>query len=475
MKKTYQDLIKNTGILAISNFASKILIFLLVPLYTSVLTTEEYGFYDLTYTMMVLLLPILTLNISDGVIRFCLEKKYDKKDIISIGIKFWIISAVTITVLLIVNYIFSIIKEIKEYTLLINLYYVFFFLYSILSQSAKGLEKVKEMGIAGVISSIVMLGLNILFLKVYYIGLKGFYIANIFAQFIPAVYLIIKLNIFKYINLNVDNQIQKKMISYSAPLAINSLGWWANNNIDRYIMTWIVDLGCNGLLSVAYKLPSVIEVIGSIFTQAWQISAIKEYEKSKETGFFKTMYLYLNIILGLGVGIIIIFNKFIASILFRSDFYIAWQFVPFLLISAWMNQISGYIGPILSAQYKSKVMAKSAIFGIIANITLNILFGKILGAIGIPIATAIASLVILYFREKGTEKILRGKEFNRVFIIWGLVLVMSILEVFFGLKTFQVLLYLMILIVYKNEILEAIKRGVSVIKDRSKRKDEAKV
>ena len=43
----YRYLAKNIGVLAISNFATKILSFFLVPLYTSILSTSEYGTYDL--------------------------------------------------------------------------------------------------------------------------------------------------------------------------------------------------------------------------------------------------------------------------------------------------------------------------------------------------------------------------------------------------------------------------------------------
>ena len=40
-------LAKNTGYLALGQLGTKILSFFLVPLYTYVLTTEEYGTYDL--------------------------------------------------------------------------------------------------------------------------------------------------------------------------------------------------------------------------------------------------------------------------------------------------------------------------------------------------------------------------------------------------------------------------------------------
>ena len=74
-KNKYTELIANTGALAIGNFSSKILVFLLVPLYTSVLTTEEYGFYDLVFTTIQLLIPVFTCNVTDAVLRFTLESE----------------------------------------------------------------------------------------------------------------------------------------------------------------------------------------------------------------------------------------------------------------------------------------------------------------------------------------------------------------------------------------------------------------
>ena len=57
---------KNMGLLTIGNFASKLLSFLLVPLYTNVLTTKEYGTFDIVVTTISLLLPILSVNIIDA-------------------------------------------------------------------------------------------------------------------------------------------------------------------------------------------------------------------------------------------------------------------------------------------------------------------------------------------------------------------------------------------------------------------------
>ena len=103
MNSKYKYLIKNMGILTLSNFSSKILVFLLVPLYTSVLSTTEYGIYDLVVSTIQLIFPIITANIVDAVMRFSMDKRYDTKDIASIGIKYLFGGEVVVAIFLIVT------------------------------------------------------------------------------------------------------------------------------------------------------------------------------------------------------------------------------------------------------------------------------------------------------------------------------------------------------------------------------------
>ena len=75
MNNKYKYLGKNTMVFVISSFGTKFLSFLLVPLYTSVLSTEEYGVADLITTTATLMIFIFTINISSSVLRFTLDKK----------------------------------------------------------------------------------------------------------------------------------------------------------------------------------------------------------------------------------------------------------------------------------------------------------------------------------------------------------------------------------------------------------------
>lgn len=86
MNKKNKSLIKNIGLFTIGSFGSKILSFLLVPLYTAVLTTTEYGSVDLITSTASLLTPILLLSIFDATLRFGMDSNYKKEDVLSTSI-----------------------------------------------------------------------------------------------------------------------------------------------------------------------------------------------------------------------------------------------------------------------------------------------------------------------------------------------------------------------------------------------------
>ena len=83
-KAKYAALSKNTVLFTVNSFGSKMISFLLVPLYTYVLNAKDFGTADLVTSTVSLLIPILTLNIQDAVLRFALDKDKNKKDVIRI-------------------------------------------------------------------------------------------------------------------------------------------------------------------------------------------------------------------------------------------------------------------------------------------------------------------------------------------------------------------------------------------------------
>ncbi len=159
----YKSFIKNVGLLTIANFGSKILVFLLVPLYTNVLSTSDYGTYDLVFNTVSILVPLLTQNIIDGVLRFALDKDVNKDKVIDIGLKYFAISIFPVILILLLNIFFEVLPQfipIEPYFFVI---YVSQALSGIVLYYVRGLNRFKEIAFSSVLCSALVILCNIFF------------------------------------------------------------------------------------------------------------------------------------------------------------------------------------------------------------------------------------------------------------------------------------------------------------------------
>lgn len=429
-------LFKNIGLLSISSFGSKLLVFLLVPLYTSQLTTAEYGTYDLVYTIIQFLLPILSLNVVDGVMRFALEEGSNKKEILEIGVLFTILSIIGTCILAGIDAGCSINIIPMGNHIYFVIYYASYALYMLMTQFARGVEKIAEMAIAGVINTATMLLLNICLVLIFPFGLPGFYIANIMAAFVPSVYLAIKVsNAFpndSTAQRGVLN-LAKKLVVFSAPLGIVALGWWAINLSGRLIVTAICGTQANGLFSIAYKIPQILNVVQSIFIQAWQISAIKDFDSKDKDDFFRKTYDNTNSGMVLACSVLIALTPMIAYILFKQDFYAAWQYVPLLLVFVVLNTISGLWGGILSAKFDALAQTVSTAVGALVNVILCYVLVSFIGINGAPVAGLIAGFAVWVIRGWRTKKYIDTDfHMGQSFLLYMLLTMQAVALIGFG-------------------------------------------
>ena len=385
----YKSLLKNISILTISNFGSKILAFLLLPLYTSVLSTEEYGDYDVIYTTITLLAPILTVNIAEGALRFLLEKESKKNQIIKITLLFNIFSVIVVAFMLAFNYFFRIIPIFYNYSLLFFFLYLSFSFYHTEQNITRGLDKIKQVGIGGLINSLLVLILNIVFLIYLKMGIEGFFIANILSYFVTAIYLFFAGGTFKHIerDTTIDKSARKDLVSYSRPMMLNSISWWINSASDRYLVTLLCGAAANGIYSMSYKIPTILTMFQSIF---------KVY----------------NFLLTIVCSLIIIFSKPLASLLFKNEFFTAWEYMPFLLIAVVFSSLAGVLSGVFVSVKNSRLIGFTSLIGAIINVIFNIILINIIGPIGAAIATLISSFSIWAVRFKKAEKYIRLNSIN---------------------------------------------------------------
>ncbi|AEE17467.1 oligosaccharide flippase family protein [Treponema brennaborense] len=403
-------LAKNMFFLTIGQFGTKLLSFFLVPLYTSVLTSAEYGTYDLYSATVGLLVPILTLNIADSTMRFMLDKNVSKEAVVSISIRNYIFSIVLFTAFIALNSVFNLFPIFNEYRAFLFLMFATNGLSSLFLNIARGFDKIKDVSVSGVLCSAVMIALNLIFLLPLHLGLKGYYLATITGIAVQIAYLFFSLRIYKFSNFKIkEPALNKRMLRYSCPMMLNSVSWWVNSVSDRYIITWLCGIIENGIYSVAYKIPSILTMFQSIFAQAWTLSAVQDFDKEDVSGFFSDMYNFYNVCMVLLCSGLIILTKPLAHVLFANDFYAAWRYVPFLLLSTVFGALSGYIGGIFAAVKNSTAFAISSFVGAAINIVLNIILIRLVGTVGAAVATLVSYFATWIMRLICTRRIIKLK------------------------------------------------------------------
>lgn len=459
----YKYLIKNIGILTISNFATKFLSFFLLPLYTGVLSTEEYGTFDLYSTTISLLYPILSICVSDSVIRFLLERNKDKESVISISAKYVVISIVAFLFLFAVNVITNAVPELNAYKMLFILVYVVTVLNSWLSGVARGQERIKDISLASIISSIGTILLNIIFLVWMKFGIVGYFLATILGTSMSIVYYVYVTNIFQSIHTATKNHnLDKEMRRYGTGLMVNSISWWVNNSLDKYMVLYMCGIAANGLISVAYKLPTVLSTIQNLFEQAWVLSAVKKYNKEDADSFFVRTYNLYGFVMATSASAIIMFTKILSALLFKKDFYEAWSMIPFFSIAVVFSAAAGFCGGVFAAQKRTDIISKTTFIGAIVNTILNAIlifsFGVIGGAVATMISNAVVMIVRLFYVKQQMNFQIRVV---RDALTYSILLLQTLILLICNSKTqyvLQSLLLVFIVLLYNKEVLAVLKK-----------------
>lgn len=421
----------NVIYMTVGNMASKFLSFLLIPLYTAVLTTSEYGIADIMTTTITLLAPVFTLQINEAVMRFCLDKDSDKKKILNVGV---LIVAVGFVILLSIMPVVSILISADYFIVLFLLYYLTSTIYTLFSQYAKGIEKVKQYAFGGVLNTAITIVCNIIFLVFLKKGVVGYIASFILGNGLVSIYLIFVTKSYKDINYKYfDLKTAKLMVKYSAPMIPNSISWWITNSSDKYMITYILDTAANGIYSIAYKIPSLLSTVNSIFMSAWNISAVDDFGSKESKIFFGNVYNMISSMDTLIVTLLVFFAKPIASILYSKDFYVAWKIAIVLTLGFLFSSLSSFLGSIYTASKKTSALFYTSLFGAIVNIVLNTFLIPEIGTLGAAIATTCSYILVWLIRLIHTKKIF---DFDK-----------CILKNIFS----EVILVLQIFITYKEE------------------------
>lgn len=415
-------LLKNTLIITVGKVSTQMISFFLLPLYTTILSTEEFGIVDLLNTLVALMLPIVTFQIEQAVFRYLIDiRGDDKRTKVIITTTLFTILMQCIIYLIIFTAISGWINNQYKFFLASNVIACIFS--SIMLQIARGLGDNKTYAVGSFITAITTIIFNIIFLVIFKYGAYGMLIASLLGNIICALYVFIKDKINRYISLKkFDKNLLKKLWKYSIPLIPNALSWWIFNASDRVIVSGILGLSVNGILAAAHKFPGVYITIYNIFNMSWTETASIHINDEDKDIFFNNI---INTILKLFTTIsfcIIAVMPFIFNIIINDKFIDAYNQIPILMIASIFNVLIGLFSVIYIAKKDTKAIAKTTVIAAIINIIVNLGLIKFIGLYAASISTLVAYLAISIHRYIDINRNYINLKFDKKFIILSMVI-----------------------------------------------------
>ncbi len=422
-----KDLAKNTAIVSIGKICTQLITFFLLPVYTAVLSNEEYGVVDLLNTLTSLLLPIATLQIEQGVFRYlidCRENKEKQTTLITTIMRFMIIQLIICIIIFLCASPF--IHNEYKYFLMANLVMGMFS--TILLQICRGLGDNPTYAIGSFITGALTVVLNVIFIVSFHWGAYGMLGATAISNLLCSVYIFMKKKIYKYIKpKQYDKTTLKEIIKYSVPLIPNMISWWIVSASDRTIISAVIGIAQNGIYSAANKFSGVFTTLYSVFNLTWTESASININSEDRDEFFSKILDFVIRFFGcLCLGTIAVM-PFVFNILINEKFAEAYYQIPILILGSVFNILVSFIGSIYVAKKLTKEIAKTSVIAAIINIGVNVVLIKSIGLYAASISTVIAYVLMFIYRWIDVKKYVK---FNVNKILWFVLIIMYGVTIF---------------------------------------------
>lgn len=402
------NLVKNTAIISLGTLLPRFITVFLTPILTAQLTKAEYGQYDLVTTIVSLLLPIVTLQISTAAFRFLIDKRESQEDCKSIIST--IFAFVLITSVLACSVYYVVVRNtLSTDGILVCFYFLADILLITTQQVMRGMGRNMMYSLSTIIRSIIDVGLIALLTGIIpgvsNFGLTGVLWAMFLSTFIAFAFLLVKGGIWPFIEINSINKTKlKELLSYSWPMVPNNLSMWVLRLSDRLVITGVLGIEANAVYAVANRLPTIFSAFQSTFTLAWQENASIAVKDGDKDSYYSNMFDWIfSLLTGVMAGLIA-FTPLIWNLLIRGDYDEAYYQLPILYIGVLFSCMSSTLGGIYVAHMKTKSIGITTMAAAGINLIIDLLFVKTIGIWAGSISTMIAYLFLFVFRMIDIQK-----------------------------------------------------------------------
>lgn len=404
LKKLFQ----HTFIYGLATVLPRMLSFLLVPLYTAVLPTSEYGEVSIIFSWIILFNVILAYGMETAFFRF-FTKEDDKKTVVS-----------TATISLIFTSLLFLVAAFTFRNGLsalsgIPVEYITFTIFVLTLDALviipfawlRANEQPVRYAIIKIFNVVVNLGLNVFFLvalprlasdgfwgKLY---LEDYQISYIFLSMVmaSAVTFLLLLPFYFKTRYKFSKPLWKEMMRYAVPVLIAGIAFAVNEAFDRILLGWLLPADIADEAVGAYAACYKLAIFMTLFATAFRLGIEPFFfSKAKEKNAPETYALITRYFIAFGSVIlvtVVVFADVLKIILIRdSDYWVAMQIVPLILLANFCLGIYHNLSVWYKVTDRTKFGAYISIVGAIITLAVNFTLIPTMSFMGSAIATVAA-------------------------------------------------------------------------------------
>ena len=406
----YTRLAGNTMIFAISSFSSKLLTLIVQPFLTYAMRdVQSMGVSKLLSQCANLLIPLVSMGMSNAIIRFGLDKGNSKKQVFTNGLLTILLGY---GVLLLCWPLLSLAPGIGDYGVFLCIYVLTSCLRTLCTQFIRSRQLNRLVGIDGVLCTFATLMFYVLYLVVLDMGAEGYLLAIICGDVTSSLFLFCTGKLWRYIDFRFINRaLWREMLRFSLPMIPAQISFWNINASARFFVNAMCEgyggrtgPEWSGLLSTGYFLPTILNTLGTIFYDAWQLSAVTE-EKGR-SHFFSTVFRsYASVMFCCAAGILWLCRP--VMLIMKSSYFDAWQFVPYLTLAAVFTCFTQFMNSIYVVYKRSTHSLYTMMAGAVANCVMNYLGILWFGPVGVTYASFLAMVLVFVLRAVDSRKLIQ--------------------------------------------------------------------
>ncbi len=415
----YKRLAMNTMVFAIGSFGSKILLLLLTRLYTHNIASADNSTKSFLENTANFIIPIVTLSIAEAIIRYGLDREYDKKEIFTSAC---LVELAGMMGLLLLSPLFHLLPYADGYELYLLLYIMASSFRQLSSQFVRARGMVKLFAFDGILATLTLFCFNILFISHFQMGVTGFMLSVILSDLCSGIFLWITAKLWLFFDIKAYNHdITRVMLRFSIPMIPTAVLWIVTGFSDRLFVRYMegfavsTDVGASaaGVYDASSKVPNLISMVSTIFFQAWNMSAITENGSKDRSKFYQQIFSAYQSIMFVAAAFMIALVQPLSAILIDAsvhpEYATAYLYTPVLIISVLMMSFNQFLSSIYTATQKTTHSFWTSLVAAVTNLILNVFLIYQWGVHGAVIATFASYFVCYLIRIVDTRKLIPFK------------------------------------------------------------------